>query len=61
VLFNIILLVTRWLLTRRNVEKKTESQQTMSTTEADGAEKITHSRAFDDLTDRENPDFRYVY
>ncbi|PVH74047.1 MFS general substrate transporter [Cadophora sp. DSE1049] len=61
VLFNIILLVTRWLLTRRNIGKKADSLQTTSGTEADGAEKITHSRAFDDLTDRENPDFRYVY
>ncbi|KAJ3578983.1 hypothetical protein NPX13_g1582 [Xylaria arbuscula] len=47
--YNLILLVTRWLLIRRNKQK----------VEAAGGQ--DHSHAFDDLTDRENPNFRYVY
>ncbi|KAM0278265.1 hypothetical protein ACHAQH_005278 [Verticillium albo-atrum] len=47
VIFNIILVAMRVLLTRRNKNKRDE--------------KIGHSNAFADLTDKENPDFRYEF
>ncbi|KAI0966734.1 major facilitator superfamily domain-containing protein [Xylaria arbuscula] len=50
--YNVILLVTRWLLVRRNKQKVVV---------VGGQDHTEHSHAFDDLTDRENPNFRYVY
>ncbi|KAF9055105.1 MFS general substrate transporter [Hymenopellis radicata] len=49
-------------LMRLNVLKR--RAQKVAETKASGEdtnENITHSHAFDDLTDHENPDFRYVY
>ncbi|OBT82358.1 hypothetical protein VE02_08285 [Pseudogymnoascus sp. 03VT05] len=65
VLFNIFLVALRLLLTRRNKAKQVATatalalEGTTDLKQLDG--KITHSRAFDDLTDKENPDFRYVF
>ncbi|OBT92427.2 hypothetical protein VE01_09290 [Pseudogymnoascus verrucosus] len=65
VLFNIFLVVLRLLLTRRNKAKQITTatalalEGTTDLKQVDG--KITHARAFDDLTDKENPDFRYVF
>ncbi|KFY59646.1 hypothetical protein V496_05600 [Pseudogymnoascus sp. VKM F-4515 (FW-2607)] len=62
VLFNIFLVVLRLLLTRRNKAKQIATaaglalEGTTDLKQVDG--KITHARAFDDLTDKENPDFR---
>lgn len=64
VLFNITLVITRILLVHRNKDKRNAAllaeaapAEVNEVTKAD--ETITHSHAFDDLTDRENPDFRY--
>lgn len=65
VIFNIILLVLRVLLTRRNKAKQIATAAALAlegTTDLKQVdEKITHERAFDDLTDKENQDFRYVF
>jgi hypothetical protein len=57
--------VLRILLTRRNKTKRQAAAAALSIeatsasmTQAD--EKIAHAFAFEDLTDKENPDFRYV-
>jgi len=62
VLFNIVLLILRMILKRRNSAKRSKATAGLAT-EAGNAndEKITHAFAFDDLTDKENPDFRYVF
>ncbi|KAM0130871.1 hypothetical protein ACHAPC_007577 [Botrytis cinerea] len=63
VLFNIILVVMRILLTRRNIKKRAVPVGTSTSENIDlktGEENITHSHAFEDLTDIENPDFRYA-
>lgn len=52
----------RILLTRRNAQKRAAAAASAgaeATAEGSNDEKITHSYAFDDLTDKENPDFRY--
>lgn len=65
VLFNIILVVMRILLTRRNIEKRATASVGDASgpmeplKESNGDEKISHAHAFEDLTDMENPDFRY--
>ena len=66
VLFNITLVVMRLILTRRNVKKRAAAAalnvgegSTSDLSKSD--EKISHSYAFDDLTDKENPDFRYEF
>lgn len=55
----------RILLTRRNIQKRKAAAAISSdgepTAEGVNDEKITHSYAFDDLTDKENPDFRYEF
>ncbi len=61
VIFNVILAVTRFLLTRRNSLKRAAAAAAQSVDVRSVDEKITHARAFEDLTDRENPDFRYVF
>jgi hypothetical protein len=62
VLFNLVLVLMRILLTRRNAQKRAAAAASAGaehTAEGANDEKITHSFAFDDLTDKENPDFRY--
>ncbi|KFY91695.1 hypothetical protein V500_04514 [Pseudogymnoascus sp. VKM F-4518 (FW-2643)] len=62
VLFNIFLVILRILLTRRNKAKQAATATALAldgTTDPEQVDgKITHARAFDDLTDKENPDFR---
>ncbi|RFU26840.1 hypothetical protein B7463_g9497, partial [Scytalidium lignicola] len=64
VLFNIFLLAYRFIVATRNKKKReearllSEAQTTAGTSEVDAS--IQHSNAFLDLTDIENPDFRYV-
>ncbi|EEY23415.1 allantoate permease [Verticillium alfalfae VaMs.102] len=62
-IFNVILIVMRFLLTRRNMGKRAAvaTAGEAETLQQAGEEKITHSNAFADLTDQENPDFRYVF
>jgi hypothetical protein len=47
--FILVVLATRWLLVRRNKAKIA----------AQGEDKPDNSLAFEDLTDLQNPDFRY--
>jgi hypothetical protein len=56
----------RILLTRRNKAKRQAAAALLAIEHAPGTEqlvdeKITHAFAFDDLADKENPDFRYVF
>ncbi|GIK02000.1 hypothetical protein Aspvir_006043 [Aspergillus viridinutans] len=62
-LFNIILLTLRTVLMARNRKKRSAAAAAaqVSPSETSVDEKIEHSNAFLDLTDKENPDFRYVY
>ncbi|KAL2129553.1 hypothetical protein VTI74DRAFT_7618 [Chaetomium olivicolor] len=66
-LFNIILAVMRFLLTRRNTQKPNAAAAGVGAEEGDADAKlgrdehIEHRNAFADLTDKENPDFRYVF
>ncbi|TVY24177.1 putative transporter [Lachnellula hyalina] len=65
VLFNIFLVVLRILLTRRNKAKRDAAAAVLANDAAPSStapidEKIDHQLAFEDLTDKENPDFRYV-
>lgn len=62
-LFNIILLSLRTVLMARNRKKRSAAAAAgqVSPSESSADEKIEHSNAFLDLTDKENPDFRYVY
>ncbi|KAH8925564.1 MFS general substrate transporter [Atractiella rhizophila] len=56
------ILFLRIYLMRRNVLKRRDQAKTLTKTSGeDKDERIGHKMAFDDLTDRENPDFRYVY
>lgn len=45
----VLVVVTRWILVARNRVKMQETPE------------VSHDLAFQDLTDRENPNFRYVY
>ena len=68
-LFNIFLVIMRSLLARRNKAKEsavaeiTPGDQNANATEQDGDGKptggVSHSNAFADMTDKENPAFRY--
>ncbi|KAJ3548618.1 hypothetical protein NM208_g925 [Fusarium decemcellulare] len=62
-LFNITLVAMRIILARRNHSKRAAAAADMgheSTSDINKAdEKIAHAHAFKDLTDIENPDFRY--
>lgn len=61
-LFNLFLILLRVLLARRNAAKRHEASAAVAGEQAAGShgdEKISHAHAFDDLTDKENPDFRY--
>lgn len=58
VIFNITLTITRVLIVRRNRSKRdTAAASETHPVQADA--KISHTHAFEDLTDKENPDFRY--
>ncbi|RYO88592.1 hypothetical protein DL766_007235 [Monosporascus sp. MC13-8B] len=64
VLFNISLAVLRVLLVRRNKAKREAAAAAGSSEVGSGSaggEKIEHANAFADMTDRENPDFRYDF
>jgi 3-methyladenine DNA glycosylase/8-oxoguanine DNA glycosylase len=62
VLYNIFLLVIRFIYVQRNKAKRVAAMSALAVEpsgnllEAD--QKISHAFAFEDLTDRENPDFR---
>ncbi|KAF3008312.1 hypothetical protein E8E14_006467 [Neopestalotiopsis sp. 37M] len=59
-LFNVVLAILRILLVRRNCAKRGDAAETQSAGAKTGSdEKIEHVYAFQDLTDKENPDFRY--
>ncbi|QRV84106.1 major facilitator superfamily transporter [Ceratobasidium sp. AG-Ba] len=58
------IVVLRLYLLRQNVLKRRAQhiKEEGTSGEVEGeADKVKHSHAFDDLTDKENPDFRYVY
>ncbi|KAK4115187.1 MFS general substrate transporter [Canariomyces notabilis] len=65
VLFNLFLVVLRLLLVRRNQAKRfahaglAANETGGDLAEETGDEKIRHEHAFEDLTDKENLDFRY--
>ncbi|KAK6070355.1 2-ketogluconate transporter [Seiridium cupressi] len=59
VLFNLTLALTRVLITRRNKAKLGSAATLVDSETIPGDCKISHSHAFEDLTDKENPDFRY--
>lgn len=76
VLFNIFLVAMRFLLVRRNLGKRKAATAldpanlAAEEVSEDGKErvgrgahdeKIEHSNAFADMTDKENPDFRYDF
>jgi hypothetical protein len=58
VLFNIFAAILRVLLVRRNKAKRAAAAA-LGALETAQDEKIEHTHAFEDLTDKENPDFRY--
>ncbi|KAI6087345.1 putative MFS transporter [Hypoxylon rubiginosum] len=62
VLFNIFLVILRVLLAKRNATKRRDAVASAAGEQDSSShddEKISHAHAFDDLTDKENPDFRY--
>ncbi|GKT92547.1 2-ketogluconate transporter [Colletotrichum tofieldiae] len=73
VLFNAFLVLLRFLLVRRNLGKRKAAAAAAEEISEDdgkggvaagpkaGDEKIEHSNAFADMTDKENPDFRYDF
>ncbi|KAF6807831.1 2-ketogluconate transporter [Colletotrichum sojae] len=67
VLFNLFLVLMRFLLVRRNAAKRKaaaaehEHASEGAGSAGSGDEKIEHSNAFADMTDKENPDFRYDF
>ena len=52
----VLVVVTRIVLMKRNHDKRTKAG--IAEREQDS---VTHTLAFNDLTDKENPNFRYVY
>jgi len=61
VLFNIALLVTRFIIVGRNAAKRKEAVERIGLQDSQEVDaKISHAAAFEDLTDIENPEFRYV-
>ncbi|KAF1970024.1 MFS general substrate transporter [Bimuria novae-zelandiae CBS 107.79] len=54
----LIVVLTRVILMRRNAQKRQASAAAAGT---DGENAVSHDLAFQDLTDLENPNFRYVY
>ncbi|KIW04987.1 hypothetical protein, variant [Verruconis gallopava] len=65
VLFNLCLVVLRLILTRRNIIKRriggSGVADSSSERKSSYDEHIDHSNAFADLTDKENPSFRYDF
>jgi hypothetical protein len=59
VIFNATLALTRVLIMRRNKTKRDAAATDSCAESTQGDVKISHVHAFEDLTDRENPDFRY--
>lgn len=62
VLFNLFLILLRMLLVKRNAAKRRDASAAAAGEQdasSNDHEKIGHAHAFDDLTDKENPDFRY--
>lgn len=55
----VLVVITRAILMRRNAKKRSALADVVG--QHVGDEKISHTLAFQDLTDLENPDFRYVY
>lgn len=51
----LLVIVTRTILMRRNAKKVAAASEEI----VSGG--VTHDLAFQDLTDKENPNFRYVY
>ncbi|KAH6646147.1 major facilitator superfamily domain-containing protein [Truncatella angustata] len=60
VIFNMTLAVMRVLIMRRNKAKRDAAGDTDGRPDQDNT-KISHVHAFEDLTDKENPDFRYDF
>lgn len=58
--FNGLLVITRLIIVRRNHLKRVAAASAAALDVTAVDQKIEHSLAFDDLTDKENPDFRYV-
>ncbi|KAG5792377.1 hypothetical protein H9Q69_008573 [Fusarium xylarioides] len=65
VLFNIFLVILRLLLVRRNANKRKaaleESHAADDSNKQTEGDHLGHLNAFADLTDKENPDFRYDF
>jgi hypothetical protein len=63
VLYNIFLLIIRFIYVQRNKAKRVAAMSALAVEPSSGNlleadQKISHAFAFEDLTDRENPDFR---
>jgi hypothetical protein len=54
----LLVVLTRTILMRRNAQRQTAAAAVV--TAGDGND-VSHDLAFQDLTDLENPNFRYVY
>lgn len=65
VLFNIFLVILRLLLVRRNANKRKAAVEASHVVddrkEQTESDQLEHLNAFADLTDKENPDFRYDF
>jgi hypothetical protein len=59
--FNVVLFVTRIIIMKRNREKRAAALEGEDAPLFAADDNITHAFAFDDLTDLENPNFRYVF
>ncbi|GAC75882.1 permease of the major facilitator superfamily [Moesziomyces antarcticus T-34] len=53
--YTMLVVVTRLILLRKNVTKRSAAE------DSSNSDRIDHQQAFDDLTDQENRNFRYVY
>ncbi|KAF3914805.1 hypothetical protein ABW20_dc0102544 [Dactylellina cionopaga] len=58
--YTLLVIITRIILMKRNADKRKAAAE-IAGHEGYPDSKISHTLAFQDLTDRENPDFRYVY
>ncbi|KAF5370127.1 hypothetical protein D9758_001202 [Tetrapyrgos nigripes] len=58
----VAIVLLRMHLMRQNVlKRRAQAKKVTHASGEDRDENIAHDRAFDDLTDKENPDFRYTY
>lgn len=57
----VMVAITRVILMRRNAQKRAATAAMVGVDVQQADQNISHSFAFQDLTDSENPDFRYVY